>query len=228
MNTNRRTAVWVGVFFIIGTVSGVLSEVNLGPFLGDQDYLANIAANENKIILGALFILTMGFTLTMVPVLLYPIFKKYNHALALAAVVFRGALEAVVYMALAALWLMLLTLSQEFSLAGSSEIGMFQHLGVLFTKTETWMAHIVSIVFSLGALMIYWIFYRTKLIPRWLSGWGLIGGLLYFVAPIVGLFGTDLGFLMLPLAVQEMAMALWLITKGFEPTAIASLSEKQI
>ena len=228
MNTNRRTAVWVGIFFIIGTVSGVLSEVNLGPFLGDQDYLANIAANENKIILGALFILTMGFTLTMVPVLLYPIFKKYNHALALAAVVFRGALEAVVYMALAALWLMLLTLSQEFSLAGSSETGMFQHLGVLFTKTETWLAHIVSIVFSLGALMIYWIFYRTKLIPRWLSGWGLIGGLLYFVAPIVGLFGTDLGFLMLPLAVQEMAMALWLITKGFEPTAIASLSEKQI
>lgn len=226
MNTNRRTAVWVGIFFIIGTVSGVLSEVNLGPFLGDQDYLANIAANENKIILGALFILTMGFTLTMVPVLLYPIFKKYNHALALAAVVFRGALEAVVYMALAALWLMLLTLSQEFSLAGSSETGMFQHLGVLFTKTETWLAHIVSIVFSLGALMIYWIFYRTRLIPRWLSAWGLIGGLLYLVAPMVGLFGMDLGFLMLPLAVQEMVMALWLIIKGFDPTAIASLSEK--
>ena len=228
MNTNRRTAVWVGIFFIIGTVSGVLSEVNLGPFLGDQDYLANIAANENKIILGALFILTMGFTLTMVPVLLYPIFKKYNHALALGAVVFRGALEAVVYMALAALWLMLLTLSQEFSLAGSSEIGMFQHLGALFTKTETWLAHIVSIVFSLGALMIYWVFYRSKLIPRWLSLWGLIGGLLYLVSPMVGMFGIDWGFLMMPLALQEMVLALWLIIKGFDPAAFASLSGKQV
>ena len=226
MKTNRRTAIWVGIFFIIGTISGVMSMINLGPFLEDQDYLVNIATNENNIILGALFILIMGFSLTMVPVLLYPLFKKYNHALALGAVVFRGALEAVVYMAQAVLWLMLLTLSQEFKLAGSSEIGMFQHLGVLFMRTDAWFAHILSSVFSLGALMIYWIFYRSKLIPRWLSGWGLVGGLLYLVAPMVGLFGTDLGFLMLPLALQEMVLALWLIVKGFDSTSLATISEK--
>ena len=200
--------------------------VFLGSFLEDPDYLANIAANENKIILGALCILTMGFALTMVPVLLYPIFKKYNHALALGAVVFRGALEAVVYMAQATLWLILLSLSQQFSLVGSSETAMFQHLGTLFMQADTWLAHLVSIVFSLGALMIYWIFYRTKLIPRWLSAWGLIGGLLYLIAPMVGLFGTDWGFLMLPLALQEMVLALWLIVKGFDQIALASLSKK--
>lgn len=200
--------------------------VFLGSFLEDPDYLANIAANENKIILGALCILTMGFALTMVPVLLYPIFKKYNHALALGAVVFRGALEAVVYMAQATLWLILLSLSQQFSLVGSSETAMFQHLGTLFMQADTWLAHLLSIVFSLGALMIYWIFYRTKLIPRWLSAWGLIGGLLYLIAPMVGLFGTDWGFLMLPLALQEMVLALWLIVKGFDQIALASLSKK--
>jgi len=226
MNTHRRTAILVGIFFIIGTVAGVLSVVFLGHFMEDPDYLANIAANENKIILGALLILTMGLALTMVPVLLYPIFKKYNHALALGAVVFRGALEAVVYMAQAILWLMLLTLSQEFRLAGSSETVMFQHLGALFMHTDTWLAHLLSIVFSLGALMIYWIFYRTKLIPRWLSIWGLVGGLLYFVSPMTGLFGLDLGFLMLPLALQEMVMALWLIVKGLDQTALASLAKE--
>jgi len=226
MNSNRRTAILVGIFFVIGTVSGVLSMINLGLFLEDPDYLSNITANQNKIILGALLILTMGFALTMVPVLLYPIFKKFNHALALGAVVFRGTLEAVIYMAQAALWLMLLTLSKEFSLAGSSETAMFQHLGALFMQTDTWLAHLLSIVFSLGALMIYWIFYRTKLIPSWLSAWGLIGGLLYFVAPMVGLFGVDWGFLMLPLALQEMVLALWLIIKGFDQTALASLSAK--
>ena len=226
MNSNRRTAILVGIFFIIGTVSGVLSMLNLGSFPEDPDYLANIAVSENKIILGALFILIMGFSLTMVPVLLYPIFKKYNHALALGAVVFRGALEAVVYMAQAALWLMLLTLSQEFNLAGAGETGVFQYLGALFMQADTWLAHLLSIVFSLGALMIYWIFYRTKLIPLWLSVWGLIGGLLYFIAPMVGLFGTDLGFLMLPLALQEMVLALWLIIKGFNQDAIAAMSER--
>ena len=114
--------------------------VFLGPFLDDPEYLSTIAMNEGKIISGALCILTMGFALTMVPVLLYPVFKKYNHALALGAVVFRGALEAVVYMAQAALWLMLLTLSQEFRLAGLGETAMFQHLGALFMQTDTWLA----------------------------------------------------------------------------------------
>lgn len=226
MNTHRRTAILVGIFFIIGTVAGILSMLFLGPFMDTPEYLNSIAANDSQVVLGALFILTMGFALTMVPVLLYPIFKKYNHVLALAAVVFRGALEAVVYMAQAALWLMLLSLSQEFHLAGSSDTALFQHLGTLFMHTDTWLANILSIVFSLGALMIYWIFYRTKLIPRWLSAWGLIGGLLYFVAPMVGLFGMDWGFLMLPLAVQEMVLALWLIIKGFDQSALATLSKK--
>ena len=98
MKSNRRTAILVGVFYIIGTVSGVLSMVNLGSFLEDPDYLANIATDETKIILGALYILIMGLALAMVPVLLYPLFKKYNRALALGAVVFRGTLETVVYM----------------------------------------------------------------------------------------------------------------------------------
>jgi hypothetical protein len=222
MNIYRKTAVLVGVFFIIGTVAGVLSMVFLGPFMDTPEYLSSIAANESQVVIGALFILTMGFALTMVPVLLYPIFRKYNHALALATVVFRGALEAVVYMAQAALWLILLTLSREFSLAGSSETALFQQLGALLMQTDTWLAHLLSIVFSLGALMIYWILYRTKLIPRWLSAWGLIGGLLYFAAPMVGLFGMDWGFLMLPLAVQEMVLALWLIFKGFNLAPIAA------
>ena len=226
MNTYRKNALGVGIFYIIGTVSGVLSMLNLGSFLEDPNYLANIAADETKVILGAVYILIMGLALAMVPVLLYPIFKKYNHVLALGAVVFRGTLEAVAYMAQTALWLMFVTLSQESLLAGSGETGMFQHLGALFLQTDTWLAHLLSVVFSLGALMIYWVFYRTKMIPRWLSAWGLIGGVLYLISPMVGFFGPDWGFLMMPLAVQEMVMALWLIIKGFNQDAIAAISER--
>ena len=198
----------------------------LGSFLDDPEYLTGIAANGNKVVVGALCILTMGFALTMVPVLLYPIFKKFNETLALGAVVFRGALEAVVYMAQAILWLLLLSASQNFSVAGSADVPIIQNIGALFIAADAWTAHILSIVFSLGALMIYWVFYSSKLIPRWLSVWGLVGGILYLAAPIVGLFDLDWGFLMLPLAVQEMVMALWLIIKGFNPNAIASVSER--
>jgi hypothetical protein len=62
------------------------------------------------------------------------------------------------------------------------------------------------------------------LIPAWLSIWGLVGGILYFASPIAGLFDIDLGFLMLPLGVQEMILAFWLIIKGFNQNAIARIS----
>jgi len=72
--------------------------------------------------------------------------------------------------------------------------------------------------------MIYGVFYGSKLIPRWLSAWGLVGGALYFAAPLAGMFGFDWAFLLLLLAVQEMVLALWLIIKGFNPIAIAAKS----
>ena len=224
MDKNRKTTVFVGIFYIIGTVSGVLSMIFLGSFMEDLEYLSSIAANGNKVIFGVFCILTMGFALTMVPILLYPIFRKINQTLAMGAVVFRGALEAVVYMAQAVLWLLLLSVSQAFSVAGSADVPVFQNIGALFIAADGWLAHILSIVFSLGALMIYWVFYQSNLIPRWLSIWGILGGILYFISPIAGLFDQDLGFLMLPLALQEMVMAIWLIIKGFDRDAIASVS----
>lgn len=83
MNTNRKTAIIVGVLFIIGTVAGILSVVFTGAILNAPDYLMKVSANENKIIIGALFVLVMGFALAMVPVMMFPIFKKHNEALAI-------------------------------------------------------------------------------------------------------------------------------------------------
>ena len=97
-----------------------------------------------------------------------------------------------------------------------------QTFGTFLLGADHWLANMVSIVFSLGALMIYYIFYQSKLIPRWLSGWGLIGAVLYLAVPLASMFGFELGFLMLPLALQEMVLAVWLIVKGFNPSALDS------
>ena len=177
----------------------------------------------------------MGFALAMVPVMLFPIFKKYNEALALGSVVFRGALEAVMYIAIVISWLLLITVSQEYVKAGAPDASYFQTLGTSLLEALHWFDHILAIVFSLGALMIYYLFYQSKLIPRWLSVWGIIGALLYLAAALLNLFdpqhptlsvGSGVGILMAPLAVQEMVLALWLIVKGFNPSAIASGSAK--
>jgi hypothetical protein len=237
MNTYRKTAIIVGVLFIIGTVAGVLSFGVTGPILEDPEYLIQFAASEKQIIIGTLFVLIMGFALAMVPVMLFPIFKKYNEVLALGAILFRGALEAVAYIAIVINWLLLLTLSQEYVKAGAPDASYFQTMGTLLLGADVWLNHILAIVFCLGALMIYYIFYQSKLIPRWLSVWGLIGAILYLAAPLINLFDpqhptlsviSGVGLLMAPLAVQEMVFAVWLIVKGFNSSAIATLSEKTV
>ena len=218
----NKTARIVGVLFIIGTVAGILSVVVTGSILADPEYLMKVSANGNQIIIGALLVLTMAFALAMVPVMLFPIFKKYNEALALGAVVFRGALEAVIYIAVVICWLLLIILSQEYVKAGAPDASYFQTLGTLLLEAANWFGYILSIVFSIGALMIYYLFYQTKLIPRWLSVWGLIGAVIYLAQPLLAMFGSELDLLFAPLAVQEMVLAVWLIVKGFNSSAIAS------
>ena len=222
MDTNKKIARIVGVLFIIGTGAGILSGVFTGSFLDHPNYLVEVSANKNQLMIGALLVLTMGFALAMIPVMLFPIFKKYNETLALGAIVFRGVLEAVGYMAIVISWLLLLILSQVYVQAGSPDNSYFQTLGTVFLELGDWIGHLISIVFSLGALMIYYLFYQTKLIPSWLSVWGLVGGLLYLAVPLLAMFGIELEILYIPLAVQEMVFAVWLIVKGFNSPAIAS------
>ena len=134
MNSINKTARIVGVLYIIGTIAGILSLVLTGPILGDSDYLAKVSANEIQIIAGALFVLIMGFALAMVPVMMFPILKKYNEALALGYVVFRGALETVMYIVLAISWLFLIPVSQEYVKAGTSGCFVFSNPGRCITK----------------------------------------------------------------------------------------------
>ena len=89
MKTYRKTAVIVGILFIIGTVSGILSGVVLAPIMARSTYPLNIAASETQWIMVTLLILLMWFPLAMIPVLLYPIFKKQNEVLAIGSIVFR-------------------------------------------------------------------------------------------------------------------------------------------
>ena len=226
MEANRSTSVIVGVLFIVGTVVGISSGIVTGPVLGVSDYLAAVAANESSIVLGALLVLVMGFPLAMIPVMMFPIFRKYSEPLALGAVVFRGVLEAVTYMIIASCWLLLIPVSQEFVNANASDAATFQSLGFFLTQAVYWTEHILALVFTIGALMLYWLFYKTKLIPNWLALWGFIGAILYFAAPIFNMFdpqhpalslGVKWGNLMAPLAIQEMVFALWMIIKGFNP-----------
>jgi uncharacterized protein DUF4386 len=217
---NRKTAIIVGVLYIVGTIAGILSLVFTGSILSDPNYLIRVSENQNQILLGVLLVLAMGFSLAMMSVVLFPILKKQNEALAFGAVVFRGMLEAVLYIAVAISWLLLLTISQEYVKAGVPDASHFQTVGALLLKATDRIGSILDIVFSLGALMIYCLFYQSKLIPRWLSVWGIIGAILYLASGLFSMFSVDFGILEAPLALQEMVMAVWLIVKGFNLSSV--------
>jgi len=217
MLSYRRTAIIVGVLFIIGDIAGVLSYVVTGGLLDGPDALTKIVASQNQVVLGALLVLVMGFALAMVPVVMYPVFKKYNEVLALGCVVFRGALETVGYMASAGTWLLLVELSREHAEAASAGAPHFQTLSALLAGSTA--GNLIDIVFSLGALMFYYLFYQSRLIPRWLSIWGLAGAVLYLATPLLDMFGHGFGVLMAPLAVAEIVLAVWLIARGLNSPA---------
>ena len=213
---HRRTAIAVGALFIVGDIAGVLSVLVTRGLLEGPDVLTRIAADQGRLALGALLVLVMGFALAMVPVLMYPVFKKYNEVLALGTVVFRGALETAAYMATAGAWLLLLGLSREpAAAAAATGASPLEALGALLVSAQgSTTAYLTSIAFALGSVMFYALFYQSRLVPRWLSVWGLAGAVLYLAAPLLDMFGHGFGILMAPLAVAEIVLAVWLIAKG--------------
>lgn len=227
MNTHRKIAILIGILFIIGTVSGILSGVVTAPIRTDAAYPLNVDAGEPQWITGTFFVLLMGLALAVVPVLLYPIFRKHNETLAFGSVLFRGVFETICQMLLVISMFLLLNVSELYGKAGATDASNLQALGSMLVSAGEWIQMISGIVFSVGTLMMFILFYQTKLIPRWLSGWGVLGALLYFTAKIVSMFGSlhiapliesGIGQLMIPTAIQEMVFAVWMIVKGFNPS----------
>ena len=220
MKNQRITAIIVGFLYIIGTVAGILSVVFTGPVRNASDYFLNLPADQSQLILGALFVLIMGLVLAMMPVMMYPLLRKQQPILALGYVLFRGALETGTYFLTVISWLYLLPLSPVYLQAGASQASQFQALGDALLEGEA-TSFLTTIVFILGALMFYYALYRSKLVPRWISAWGLLSTIPYIVAgflvifKVVGHMSTFDTILRLPLALQEMVLAVWLIAKGF-------------
>ena len=228
--TNRRTAAIVGVLYIIGTLTGVLSVIFTGPILGDPNYLAKVSENQGQLVIAALLVLTMCLSLAMVPVFLFPILKKVNEVVALGYLVFRGALETVAAAATVISWLFLLVISREYAAAGTQAAAGWQGLGAVLLKGGDPLGAVAGIIFCLGALMLYYVFYRSQLIPRWISVWGIVAILLNFSTCILILFGLQSSFsaansvMNFPILLQEMVMAVWLIVKGFDFAPVMPIS----
>ena len=237
MNTYRMNAVMAGVLYFLGTVFGILGAVIGGevftslvsgkPLVG-VDMLGLVAANSSRLTGGAFFYLMMGISLVAMTVFLYQILRKDSQELAMGMILFRGALEGVWYFMSTLGFLTLVALGNEYIATGADSAAL-QSMGKVLYQFQDLFAPVNSIIFLIGTTCLYLSFYRTRLIPRWLSVWGLIGVVPYMAYALLHFFHLDNGigfYLEMVLAPQEMVMAVWLIVKGFNPSAIAALSAK--
>ena len=237
MKTYRMNAVMAGVLYFLGTVFGVLSAViggevlsslNLGKPLVGVDMLGLVAANSSRITGGAFLILMMGISLAAMTVFLYPIFRKDSEELAMGVVLFRGALEGTFYFLSALGFLNLVALGNEYIAIGADSAAL-QSMGNVLYQFQVRLAPVGPIFYLIGAMCLYVSFYRTRLIPRWLTVWGLIAVVFYMASTLLKFFHMDTGigfYLEMVMAPQEMVMAVWLIVKGFNSSALAALFAK--
>jgi len=231
MNTNKKTARIVGILFLLG-FSGAITAKLTGPILKAQDYLVQVSANEFQILLGVFFQFIMAVACAGIGISLYPIIKKYNPGLAIGAVGFR-IFEAMFHIIGAIFIMLLLSLSEEFVKVGTQDSSYFHTVGSLLFAGKDWVNNVaVLLTWCIGALMYYIVFYKTKLVPRWLSIWGIIGVTLCMIASVLVMFRviSPFGSIQVvmngPIALQELVLAVWLIVKGFNssPSTSGSIS----
>lgn len=229
MNT-RKTAIITGILFIVATAASLAGSAMRGPILNAPDYLTRMSVNGTPFIIGTLLAFLAAAASVGIAISLYPTLKNYGAGLALGAVCFR-LMEAVFYIVGVLCLLALFPLSTSSIGAGAQNAYTLTMGGVLLTADDLAGFVFGVMAFCVGALCYYWIFYQTRLVPRWLSVWGIVAILLLFAATLLTLFDGEpfsisgnLILLALPIALQEMVLAVWLIVKGFNPAVLPSES----
>jgi len=217
MKSDRLAAIIIGVLYITGTVTGVIASFIMPSFGPGIDPLAQIASHRGAMVAGTLLVLTMGFSLSALAAIFYPIGRRFSEWLAMGYVIFRGALEGMIYVVSGLIWLTLITLGSQPTSAAMAPIAR-----TLVTSNDVIWNQLVSMPFGIGALMFYALLHRAKLVPSWILIWGYISVGLMMAANLSQLIGLgDINVVMVSLLVQEMVLAGWLIVKGFNPDALA-------
>jgi hypothetical protein len=231
MNTNRKTAVIVGVLFLTAMMASLLGGGFIESIISSPDYLIAVSENETQVIIGVLLELMNGIAVVGIGVLMFPILKQHNESIALGYLGIR-IIESVFCCVIIISPLSLITLSQEYLKAGAPDTSYFQTVGALSIAERASVADLlIPVFFSLGALLFYYLLYQSKLFPRFISVWGLIGVALILTLNLLLTIDLEVGnsiglIFALPMISNEIFLGIWLIVKGFNPSVTASGAEK--
>jgi hypothetical protein len=219
--------VWVRVGKNTGRVVGLLLFLQLAglivPFVlllplttGPQSYLANAVGSSSQIRVAVFLLFANGALTVGITIAAFPSFREYSEAMALwllAVSVIMFSLQAVDN----AHVLSMLSLSQQYIQAGGPD-GHFQALATVVGSTRRW-AHVTELLaIDCWILLLYSILFRFAMVPRALAAFGLVTVMLHFAGiPLRRFLGeSPVGLMGVPMAVSHMALAIWLVARGFD------------
>ncbi len=224
MSSNKKTAAIVGTLFLTAMVASLVGGGLVESAISAPNHLVT-SENETLLIVGMLLELVNAIAVVGIASLMFPILKRYNESMAVGYLGFR-LVEAVFCSMIVIAPLSLMTLSREYLKAGISDV-QFRAAGILAVVERASVANLLILVFfCLGAFLLYSLLYQTKLLPRFISVWGLVAVVSVLVINLLSLkLEVDMGISMifaLPIILNEVFMGIWLIARGFNPVATGS------
>jgi hypothetical protein len=221
MNPAKRTGRIVGLLLFVHLATGLMVPyIILRPLtVVPLGFLENAAGMSFQVRLSVLILFVGGAVTVGIAVATLPVFRRYSGALALwllALAVVNFSLQAVEN----ATWLSMLSLSQEYAKAGAADAGLFRGLGAVVRAAWKWTHYSHLFVVGSWIFVFYSVLWRSALVPRALAAAGLLTAMLQITCitlpqflgyPSVMPIATGL-----PLGVSYIALALWLLVKGFE------------
>ena len=235
MNTDKNTARLLGFMFVFVVVAATLSAppVNtvaitiLGPPDNICETMINISESPTSMQMSIVGYLIEAIAIVLLAVLLYTTLNNQNKIIARWA--FGLWIVEAVFVAIKQIsTFSLLNVSQEFVIAGATDSSYFQSLGSLFYKTWQFGYSVQMVFYCIGGILFYYLFFKSKYVPRALSLWGIAAASVAFIGYLFVIFGYDVPlYVFIPILPFELAIGVWLIVKGFNSSAIVSESAKQ-
>lgn len=217
-----------GVLFIITIIASIPAVyVFYGPVLNNPDYIVGAGA-DTRVFWGAFLEVITALACIGTAVVLFPIVKRQNEAVALGYVAVR-VLEATIIVVGIVSLLSVVTLRQEATGAGAASL---LTIGKSLVAFHDWTFLLgPGFLAGLGnGMLLGYLMYSSRVVPRAMAILGLIGGPLAFASATATLFGLYeqvsvwAAIAIIPEFFWELSLGIWLIVKGFNPSALASLS----
>lgn len=218
MESDSRIPRILGAAFFIVAITALVSEVMFSSVLGSgsmSETLVNISNNVLQMRVSILVDVVSGITIVCLGVLLFTVLKTQNKTIALAALGLYLA-EGIIVAISKTNALSLIPLSQEFVAAGAPVSSNFQVLGIVLLNNVRAGYNTCMLFFSVGGLVFYALFYKSKLIPKILSVFGIVAVSLVIVGSTLAFFGIEELMLIIPNMLFEFTIGLWLMMIGFK------------